>query len=69
MTKEKCYVGRDSDDGAIFAIVMIIIVVSIVAAIIIYGGIFIGGFHSLKNYALAFKVNVIDGNRKPVPAS
>ena len=33
------------------------------------GGAFIGGFHSLKNYILAFKHNVVDSNRKPVPVA
>ncbi|MFR6043034.1 MAG: hypothetical protein ACLUIN_02550 [[Ruminococcus] lactaris] len=26
-------------------------------------------FHSLKNYILAFKHNVVDSNRKPVPVA
>ena len=47
--KRKCLVGHDSDDGAILALIMAIIVVMIVVAIIVYGGAFIGGFHSLKN--------------------
>lgn len=70
MNKErKCLVGRDSDDGAIFAIILAIIVVMIVVAIIVYGGAFIGGFHSLKNYFISFKHNVYDSNRNPVPAA
>lgn len=40
-----------------------------IVAIIVYGGAFIGGFHSLKNYILAFKHNVVDSNRKPVPVA
>lgn len=35
----------------------------------LHGGAFIGGFHSLKNYILAFKHNVVDSNRKPVPVA
>ncbi len=66
--KRNCLVGRDSDDGAWMTIVVAIIVVMIVVAIIIYGGAFIGGFHSLKNYAVSFKHNVIDSNREPVAA-
>ena len=67
--KRKCLVGRDSDDGAWMAIIMAIIVVMIVVAIIVYGGAFIGGFHSLKNYAISFKHNVIDSNREPTPVA
>lgn len=62
--QRKCFVGHDSD-GWIWAIVMAIIVVAIVCAIIVYGGAFIGGFHSLKNYFVSFKHNVFDSNRNP----
>ena len=55
--KRKCLVGHDSDDGAMWALIM---------AIIVYGGAFIGGFHSLKNYFISFKHNVYDSNRNPV---
>ncbi len=65
----KCMVGHDDDYGWIFAIVIAIMVVMIVCAIIVYGGAFIGGFHSIKNYILAFKHNVFDSNRKPVAVS
>ena len=64
--RRKCLVGHDSDDGAIWALIMVIIVVMIVVAIIVYGGAFIGGFHSLKNYCISFKHNVYDSNRNPV---
>ena len=67
--ERKCLVGHDSDDGAIFALVVAIIVVMIVVAIIVYWGAFIGGFHSLKNYFISFKHNVYDGNRNPVPTA
>lgn len=65
----KCMVGHDEDSGWIFAIIIAIVVVMIVCAVIIYGGAFIGGFHSIKNYILAFKHNVFDSNRKPLPVA
>ena len=64
--KRKCLVGHDSDDGAMWALIMAIIVVMVVVAIIVYGGAFIGGFHSLKNYFISFKHNVYDSNRNHV---
>lgn len=64
--KRKCLVGHDSDDGAMWALIMAIIVVMVIMAIIVYGGAFIGGFHSLKNYFISFKHNVYDSNRNPV---
>ena len=67
--KRKCLVGHDSDDGAMWALIMAIIVVMVVVAIIVYGGAFIGGFHSLKNYFISFKHNVYDGKRNPVPTA
>lgn len=71
--KRKCLVGHDSDDGAMFAIIMAVImaviVVMIIVAIIVYGGAFIGGFYSLKNYFVSFKHNVYDSNRNPVSAA
>ncbi len=63
----KCLVGHDDDDSWIFTIIIAVVVIMIVCAIIVYGGAFIGGFHSIKNYILAFKHNVFDTNRKPVP--
>ncbi len=66
--KRKCMVGHD-DDGLITSIVYAIIVIAVVCAIIIYGGALIGGFHSIKNYLLAFKHNVIDSNRKALPVA
>lgn len=66
--KRKCLVGHDSDDGAMWALIMAIIVVMVVVAIIVYGGAFIGGFYSLKNYFISFKHNVYDSNRNPVSA-
>ena len=68
-TSRKCLVGHDDDYGWIMAIVIAIVVVMIVCAIVIYGGAFIGGFHSIKNYVLAFKHNVYDSNRKPITAA
>ena len=67
--KRKCLVGHDDDGGWIWTIVIAMIIVAIVCAIIIYGGAFIGGFHSLKNYFVSFKHNVYDSNRNPVPAA
>lgn len=67
--KRKCMVGHDDDYGWIIAIIIAIVVVMMICAIIVYGGAFIGGFHSIKNYILAFKHNVFDSNRKPVTAA
>lgn len=60
---KKSILGHDNDSGAIVAIFLLIVVVMIVLLIIFYGGIFIGGFHALKNYIVSFKHNVIDSNR------
>ena len=68
-TKRKCLVGCDDDNGWIVVLIIAIMVVMLVCAIIVYGGAFIGGFHSIKNYFLAFKHNVFDSNRKPVPVA
>ena len=65
--QRKCLVGHDDDGGWVFGIAIALFVVAMIVAIIVYGGAFIGGFHSLKNYILAFKHNVVDSNRKPVP--
>ena len=65
--KRRCMVGHDDDYGWVIALAIAIIVIAVVCAIIFYGGIFIGGFHSIKNYILAFKHNVFDSNRKPLP--
>ena len=59
-----CKVGRDDDYGSgwLITIAIVIFVVAIICAIIFYGGIFIGGFHSLKNYFLSLKKNVFKAN-------
>lgn len=62
-----CLVGRDDDNnsndtGLLIAFVLAMIVLAMMLAIMIYGGAFIGGYHSLKNYVIAFKRNVIDSN-------
>ena len=67
--ERKCLVGHDSDDGAIFALVVAIIVVMLGVAIHVFGGALHWGFHSLKNYFISFKHNVYDGNRNPVPTA
>jgi len=56
-------VGRDSGSGWIISLVIVLFVVACIVAIVVYGGAFIGLFHSLKNYILSFKKNVIDSNR------
>ena len=66
-TDRACLVGHDSD-GWIITVILAIVIVMIVVAIIVYGGAFIGGFHSIKNYILAFKHNVYDSNKKAVAA-
>lgn len=60
-----CLAGNDSDDD--FAIVIAIMVVVMILSIMLYAGAFIGGFHSLRNYIIAFKHNVIDSNAVPDP--
>lgn len=68
MTKERtCLVGHD-DDGWIWGIIIALIVVIIIVSLIVYGGAFIGGFYSLKNYFISFKHNVYDSNKVPIQA-
>lgn len=68
MTKERvCLVGRD-DDGGIGVIIIAVIVVFIIVSLVVYGGAFIGGYYSLKNYFVSFKHNVYDSNKVPVQA-
>lgn len=67
--QRRCLVGRDDDAGWIIGLAIALFVIAMIVAIAVYGGIFIGGFHSLKNYILAFKHNVVDSNRKPVLAA
>ena len=67
--QRKCLVGRDDDYGWAIGLAIALFVIAMIVAIIIYGGTFIGGFHSLKNYILAFKLNVVDSKRKPVPVA
>lgn len=66
---KKCLVGHDDDYGWLITISIAIMVVMVICAIIVFGGAFIGGFHSIKNYILAFKNNVIDSNRAPIPVA
>lgn len=68
--ERKCLVGHDDgDSGWIIVLVIAIIVIMTIIALMVYGGAFIGLFHSIKNYVASFKHNVIDSNRKPVPAN
>ena len=69
--KRKCLVGHDDDSSAgwLIALAIAIIVIVTIIAIMVYGGAFIGGFHSLKNYFISLKHNVIDSNRKPATAN
>ena len=67
--KRKCLVGHDDDGGWIIALVIAIVVIMTIIALMVYGGIFIGLFHSIKNYFVALKHNIIDSNRKPVPVN
>ena len=44
MTKERlCLVGRDDDDW-IWVIIIAVIDISIIVTLVVYGGVFIGGF-------------------------
>lgn len=61
-------VGRDDDDSIIWAIMIACMVIVTILAIMVYGGIFIGGFHSLKNYIISFKHNIVDSNMSPAMA-
>ena len=67
--QRKCLVGHDDDYGWLIGIIIALVVISMIVAIAVYGGAFIGGFHSIKNYVLAFKHNVFDSNRKPLPVA
>ena len=58
--QRKCLVGHDDDYGWAIGLAIALFVIAMIVAIIVYGGAFIGGFHSLKNYILAFKHNVVD---------
>ncbi len=74
--KRNCLIGRDSDDsgcigmiiGVMIAIAIAIAVIMTIMTIMCFAGIFIGGFHSLKNYFVSLKHNVIDSNVKPAGA-
>ncbi len=66
----KCLVGRDDDGvaGWLIALLIAIVVIMTIIAIMVFAGIFIGAFHSLKNYFAALKHNVIDSNVNPATA-
>lgn len=66
--ERRCLVGHD-DDNWLFMIIIGIIILMAICAIVVYGGAFIGGFHSIKNYAVAFWHNVIDSNKKSMSAT
>ena len=67
-TERKCFAGHD-DDGWLWGIIIAVIVVMIIVSLVVYGGAFIGGFYSLKNYIVSFKHNVYDSNKAPAMAS
>lgn len=46
--QRKCLVGRDDDYGWAIGLAIALFVIAMIVAIIIYGGTFIGGFHSLN---------------------
>ena len=78
MNKERiCLVGHDSDDsgggggclGMIITLLIASLVITAIISLMVFGGAFIGGFHSLKNYFISLKHNVIDSNRKPARAN
>ncbi len=63
--EKRCLVGRDDDISGAFVLFMIgVLVLMAIVAFVVYGGAFVGGFHSLKNYFISFKNNVIDDNFK-----
>lgn len=72
LEKKICLVGnnreddRDNGTGAIIILVLVIVLISTILSIILYVGAFIGGFHSIRNYYLAFKHNVIDSKAEPM---
>lgn len=61
MEKRNYLIGND-DDAGIWGLLIVIVVVMVVVAVIFYGGIFIGGFHAIKNYGVSLKHNLYDSN-------
>ena len=63
-----CLVGHDDDDGGLagwlIALIIIVAVIMVMVMIMAFAGVFIGGFHSLKNYFASFGSNVIASNRR-----
>lgn len=64
MNKNKLFCAGRDDDSWIFSVIIAIVVIMMIVALVVYGGAFIGGFYSIKNYILSFKENVVDSNRK-----
>lgn len=65
MNKNKLFcAGRDDDGGWIFSLIIALIVIMMIVALVVFGGVFIGGFYSIKNYILSFKESVVDSNKK-----
>ena len=71
MNKErKCLVGHDKDKsigwffGVLIVIIFTIVVVALSIVFAVFCGVFVGGFHSIKNYLTSLKHTIIDSNRK-----
>lgn len=52
-----------------FIIYCIVILAAVIAGVAAAGGTLFGGGAAIRNYALSFKENVIDSNKKPVVAA
>lgn len=66
----KCLIGRDDDDGVagwVIGLIIAIVAVMVILSLAVFGGVFIGSFHAIKNYFASFGKNVILSNRKPKP--
>ncbi len=59
----ECAVGHDRDSGCLTFLIIVMVIIMLIVCTIVFVGAIIGAFHSIKNYILSFKENVIDSNR------
>ena len=62
--KRTWYDNYNADSDVLGKLIVIVLAVCSVLVTIMCGGVFIGGFHVLKNYGISLKHNVIDSNRQ-----